>query len=153
MELNVETKIALIGLCITSIFAVIGLFLNFLALRQNNKIAVSTKLAEASKILSDELVAVCSTAKLIEKELKEAETYPDSEQKVQKIAGLKDLLNKKLARQKEIDLQQDEISMLFKNLSKISPGQADEAISISYSARALSKSSHDLVKEIKNGRS
>jgi len=89
MALNIETKIALLGLFITSVLAVIGLFLNYVAMRRSNRIAVSTKLAEASKLLSDELVAVCRATKLLGNDLKEAEKHPESEARSNKINNLK----------------------------------------------------------------
>jgi len=86
MELNIETQIALFGLCITSVFSVAGLFLNFLALRQSNRLAISSKLAEASQILSDELVSVSRAKQLLKSELVEAEKHPDSVDKAKKVS-------------------------------------------------------------------
>lgn len=149
MELNIETRIALFGLCLTSVFAVVGLFLNFLALRQSNRLAISSKLAEASKILSDELVSVSRARQLLLSELKEAEKHPNSPDKARKVAALSRLINEKTNRQQEIDHDQQVISTLFRSLENVSPAQIDEIISVSYSKQAIAKSSLDLMQDVK----
>ena len=69
----------------SSLFAAIGLLLNFSVMRRNNRIAVSSKLTELSKLLSDELVARVEMHRLIVKELEEAKTYPDQAVAAQKV--------------------------------------------------------------------
>ncbi len=148
--MDIKTKIALIGIAISALFAAGGLILNFYAVRKNNRITVSTKLAEASKLLSDELVAKCRSWQLYRKELSEAEAHPESEERTNKIASLKKLIDDNLARQKEIDKETDELDGLFGELDRVDPGAVDKAICQSYRRQSHAKSSLDLAQRLKD---
>jgi hypothetical protein len=136
--LETELIIAITGIGISSFIALVGLYLNYLALRQSNRIAVSTKLAEASKLLSDELIALVRSYQAYKAELKETEARPDtSDDKVQKkIASLKLLINNSLKRQNEIDAETVEIQSMFSQLNKVDPGNVDAKIAVSYRMQA-----------------
>lgn len=149
MTLNLELIIAIAGIGISSVIAIIGLFQNALAVRKSNRIAISTKLVEGSKLLSDELTARCRSYQLYLAELKEAEAHPVSEARTKKIANLKQLIEQSEQRQKEIDKHLDQIQELFKKLDTVEPGILDAAIARSYGQQVLARSSLDMAKELK----
>jgi chaperonin cofactor prefoldin len=150
MALDLASKIAIIGIAISSIIAIIGLFQNAAAIRKNNRIAISTKLVEGSKLLHDELNSKCRSYQLYLSELKAAEAHPHSDAKTKKIESLQDLIQKSIQRQEEIDGHLDEIQELFTKLDTVEPGILDSAIARSYGQQTLAASSLDLVKEIKH---
>jgi len=150
MSIDLESAISLFGIATGSIIAIIGLFQNASAMRRHNKIAISTKLVEASKLLSDELVARCRSYQLYINELADTEKHPDTDEKSKKIAGLKSLIENNLKRQEEIDCHTKEVHEMFSNLDKLDPGKLDAGIARSYRQQSLAASSLDLVKEIKN---
>lgn len=133
MTWETELIIAITGIGISSFIALVGLYLNYLALRQSNRIAVSTKLAEASKLLSDELIALVRSYQAYKAELRDTEERPDtSDEKVQnKIASLKLLIKNSLERQNEIDAETVEIQSMFSQLDKVNPGSVDAKIAVS----------------------
>lgn len=148
--LDAKEIIALIGISTSSILAITGLFLNLMAVRRNNRIAVSTRLAEASKLLTDELVALCQAYQMYGNELKEAETYPESEARTKKISGLNSLIKKNLERQNHIDEETNIISGLFNKLDSVDPGEVDAMISESYRMQSIAISSLEIAREIKD---
>ncbi len=150
MDLDTASKIALIGIAISSLLAVVGIYLNFSAVRKNNRIIVSTKLAEGYKLLSDELIALCRSYPMYKRDLKEAEAHPESEARTKKISVLNTLIENNLKRQEEIDEHTQEIERLFSKLDKVDPGMIDAAISRSYRMQSLAKSSLELNQELKN---
>ncbi len=149
MTLDVESTIAIAGITISSVIAIIGLFQNAIAVRKSNRIAISTKLVEASKLLTDELTARCRSYQLYLVALKEADAYPESEAKTKKIENLRQLIGKSELRQKEIDEHLDQIQKLFRELDTVEPGILDSAIARSYGQQVLAASSLDMVKELK----
>ena len=149
MALDLASTIAISGIAISSIIAIVGLFLNASAIRKNNRIAISTKLVEGSKLLGDELTSRCKSYQLYLAELKATEDYPDSDAKNKKVERLHELIEKSEQRQKEIDGHLDEIQELFTKLDTVEPGILDSAISRSYGQQTLAASSLDLTKELK----
>ncbi|MEK6662378.1 MAG: hypothetical protein AABY73_00800 [Pseudomonadota bacterium] len=150
MHIDLETAITLFGIVTGSVIAIVGLFQNAAAMKRHNRISISTKLVEASKLLNDELVSRCRSYQLYLNELAEAEKHPGSEVKTKKIAGLQSLIEGSLARQKELDQHIAEVQGMFANLDKIDPGRLDASIALSYQHQTLATSSLDLVKEIKS---
>ena len=150
MCIDLETAITLFGIATGSVIAIVGLFQNAAAMKRHNRISISTKLVEASKLLNDELVSRCRSYQLYLNELAEAEKHPDSEAKTKKVAGLQSLIEGSLARQKELDQHIAEVQGMFANLDKIDPGRLDASIALSYQHQTLAASSLDLVKEIKS---
>lgn len=150
MALDTETKIALLGISVSALFAAVGLILNFLAVRKNNRITVSTKLVEASKLLSNELMALVHSYKMYKSELQSAQAHPDSGVRTTKIANLEKLIEDNLARQKENDKLTDQIDSFFHDLDGVDPGAIDKAISFSYRKQSLALSSLEFSKEVKN---
>jgi hypothetical protein len=146
MNLDADLLVAIVGICI----AATGLFLNALALRRNNEIAVSTKLAEASKLLSDELVAAVTFYQLCNAELRGAEANPQAttETGQTKIVNLKSLIDNSLARQREIDKESEQIDRMFSNLSNVHPGEIDAMITRSYRLQAKAKGSLKYAKDL-----
>lgn len=136
--IEIDTRTIL--LAASSIFAGIGLLLNFNAARRSNRIAVSSKLADLSKLLSDELVARGEMHSLISKELKEAKEYPDKSKAEGKIQQLQELLEKNLKRQKELDSETEYLEEAFVNIDKVNVGGLDAKIAQSYRMQAISKS-------------
>lgn len=150
MCIDLETAISLFGIATGSVIAIIGLFQNAAAMKRHNRISISTKLVDASKLLNDELVSRCRSHRLYLNELAEAEKHPDSEAKTNKVAGLQFLIKGSLARQNELDQHIAEVQGMFANLDKIDPGKLDASIALSYQHQALAASSLGHVKEIKS---
>ncbi len=132
--------------------AIIGLFLNWLALRQNNRIAVSSKIAEASKLLSDELLAEVRSWKLYQTELREAKEYSvgTKEEAQKKINSLELLIENSISRQSEIDRETAQIESMFSRLDQTNPGKVDAIISKSYRLKAKAVGKMQFAMELKN---
>lgn len=146
------STIAILGIGASSLLAVIGLFLNYVALRRANRIAVSTRLAEASRLLSDELVASIRLHSLCETELREAENIHASTtgRSEQKITGLKQTISNCLSRQVQIDKETKQIEMMFLKLNAVDPGVVDAMIARSYRLQAKALGLLEYAKEMSN---
>lgn len=142
--------IAIIGICASSIFAGLGLFFNYLALRQNNRIAISTKLSEASKILSDELLLQVRLWKHYESAAKEAESRLSDvpEQANKKLAAANQMKEVSLNRQKQIDEETEIINEMFFNPGKLDINKIDQIISNSYRLKTKALHQLEFVKEL-----
>lgn len=149
MNLELESSIAIISIVISATLAIVALLQNASAVRKSNRIAMSTKLVEASKLLSDELTASCRSYQLYITEMKEAEARPDSDVKKKKVNNLRELIHHSERRQKELDDHLKEIQELFKKLDSVDTGILDSAISRSYGNQKLAASSLELAKELK----
>ena len=128
--MDCETIIAIVGICASSVFAGVGLLFNYFALNQNNKIAISTKLSEASKLLSDELLLQVRLWKYYESESREIELMSSNTNK--KLEALSQLIAISLSRQAEIDKETEEINQMFFNSKKLDLNKIDHIISESY---------------------
>lgn len=150
-----ETIIAIIGICASSIFAGFGLFFNYLALKKNNEISISTKLSETSKLLSDELLLQIRLWKYYETETKVAESrlgdLPDLANK--KLAALNQMIEVSLNRQKKIDEETETINQMLLNSKKLDMGKIDYIISESYRLKTKALHQLEFVKEQKVGTS
>lgn len=150
-----ETIIAIFGICVSSIFAGFGLFFNYLALKQNNEISISTKLSETSKLLSDELLLQIRLLKYYETEIKVAESrlgdLPDLANK--KLAALNQMIEVSLNRQKKIDEETEKINQMLLSSKKLDMGKIDYIISESYRLKTKALHQLEFVKEIKAGTS
>lgn len=146
MNLDPNLIVAIVGIGM----AATGLLLNAWALRRNNEITVSTKLAEASKLLSDELTAAVTFSQLCKTELREAEanSQATTETGQTKIANLKSLIENSLARQTEIDKESEQIEKMFANLNNIHPGKIDAMITRSYRLQAKAKGALQYAKDL-----
>jgi hypothetical protein len=118
-------------------------------LSQNNRIAISTKLSEASKLLSDELMLQIRLWKHYESEGKEAESrlsdVPDKANK--KLTSLKQLIKLSLSRQKQIDDETETINKMFLNSKKLDLSKIDCIISESYRLKTKALHQLEFVKE------
>ncbi len=141
-----------IGIC-GSVFAGLGLFFNYLALRQNNRIAISTKLSEASKLLSDELLLQVRLWKHYESEAREAKSrlsdVPDQANK--KLTALNEMIKVSLNRQEQIDTEAEEINEMFFSSKKLDLNKIGHIISESYRLKTKALHQLEFVKEQKNG--
>lgn len=150
--MDCKTIIAIIGICASSVFAGTGLLLNYLALKQNNKIAISTKLSEASKLLSDELLLQVRLYKYYELEARETELrlsdVPDQANK--KLEELNQMIAVSLDRQEQIDKKTKEINEMFFNSKKLDLSKIDHIISESYRQKTKALHLLEFVKEQKN---
>ena len=133
----------------SSLFAAIGLLLNFSVMRRNNRIAVSSKLTELSKLLSDELVARVEMHRLIVKELEEAKAYPDQAVAAQKVRSLEDLRDKNINRQNELDSETKYLEEAFLNLDKVDVGGLDAKIAQSYRTQRVAESTLSFSEKLK----
>lgn len=133
----------------SSLFAAIGLLLNFRVMRRNNRIAVSSKLTELSKLLSDELVARVEMHRLIAKELEEAKAYPDHATAAKKVRSLEDLLDKNIKRQNELDSETKYLEEAFLNLDKVNVGGLDAKIAQSYRTQRFAESTLTFAEKLK----
>lgn len=149
MTLETQTLVAIIGIALSSIFAALGLFLNFLAVRKNNRIAVSTKLAELSKLLSDELVARVRMYQMLTAELNEAQAHPNTEEAAPKIAALKQSIEKNLARQSKLDQETEKLEKAFLELDSVDVGGVDAEIARSYRFQRVATSTLGYAEQIK----
>ncbi len=122
------------------LFAGIALLLNFGVARRSNRIAVSSKLTELSKLLSDELVARVEMHSLLEKELKEAKSYPDQAIAAEKVRFLQESLERNIKRQNELDSETDYLEKAFLNLDKVDIGGLDAKIARSYRMQRIAES-------------
>ncbi len=136
IELDVRT-IALVG---SSLFAAIGLLLNFSVTRRNNRIAVSSKLSELSKLLSDELVARVEMHSLLTNELEEAKAYPDQAVAAEKVRSLEESLRRNIKRQNDLDSETKYLEEAFLNLDKVDIGGLDAKIAQSYRTQRVAES-------------
>jgi len=136
----IHTKVTIIGITFSSLFAAIGLLLNFCAIRRSNRIAVATKLAELSKLLSDELVAREEMYVMLERELREAQRYPDPEIATPKIEGLRKSMEINLKRQAELDVETKYLEEAFLHLDKVDIGGVDAQIARSYKFHKIAES-------------
>lgn len=149
LEFDTQTLVTIVGIAFSSILATIGLLLNFKAMRRNNRIAVSTKLAELSKLLSDELVTRVEMYGLMKKELEDAQSYPDTEIAAPKIAKLQELIEANLKRQSELDAKTKYLEDAFLNLDKVDVGGVDAQIARSYRFQRIAESGLGLAKQLK----
>lgn len=145
IEIDPRT-IAIVG---SSVFAGIALLLNFSVVRRSNRIAVSTKLTELSKLLSDELVARVKMHRHLERELKDAKNYPDQAVAAKKIRSLNESLERNVTRQNELDTETDYLEEAFSNLDKVDIGGLDAKISRSYRMQRIAESALSFVETLK----
>jgi len=150
MDLDLRTIVAIVGIAFSSIFAAIGLLLNFFAILRSNRIAVSTKLAELSKLLSDELVARVEMYVLLKRELREAQEYPDPEIAAPKIEELKKSMEVNLKRQAELDAETKYLEGAFLHLDKVDIGGVDAQIARSYRFHKIAESGGGLAEKLKH---
>ena len=153
MNIEMGTLVAIIGIVCSSIFAACGLILNFIVTRRSNRIATSTKLAELSKLLSDELLHRVEMLRLLQNELKEAEEYPDQAVAAQKVASLKQQIETNLERQGEIDQETDYVENAFLNLDKVNIAGVDAQISRLYRSQRSAAATLGLAEKLKHQRS
>lgn len=145
----IDIYIRTIALVCSSLFAGFALILNFTVSRRSNRIAVSSKLTELSKLLSDELIAIVNMKRLIENELKEAKKYPNQSVAEKKIQSLEDSLERNMKRQDEIDHETKYLEEAFLNLDKVNIGGLDAKISRSYRMNRIAESSLILAEKLK----
>ena len=136
IELDART----IAVVCSSLFAAIGLLLNFSVTRRNNRIAVSSKLSELSKLLSVELVARVEMHSLLKKELEEAKAYPDQAVAAEKVRSLEESLHRNIKRQNELDSETQYLEEAFLNLDKVNIGGLDAKIAQSYRTQRVAES-------------
>jgi len=119
VDIETRSLVAIIAIISSSTFAAIGLLLNFVALRRNNRIAVSTKLAELSKLITDELIDRVNMLKLCEAELEVAEAYPDKVVSAPKVESLKMQIEANLKRQNELDQEAEYLEKALSDLDNV----------------------------------
>lgn len=152
MGLDPRTIVAIVGVAFSSVFAAIGLLLNFFAIRRSNRIAVATKLAELSKLLSDELVARVEMYGLLKTELREAQEYPHPEI-APKIEGLRNSMEVNLKRQAELDAETKYLEEAFLHLDKVDIGGVDAQIARSYRFHKIAESGLGFAEKLKHANS
>lgn len=145
--MDCETIIAIVGICASSVFAGVGLLFNYFALNQNNKIAISTKLSEASKLLSNELLLQVRLWKYYESESREIELMSSNTNKNPE--ALSQLIAISLSRQAEIDKETEEINQMFFNSKKLDLNKIDHIISESYRLKTKALHQLEFIKEQK----
>ncbi|MGZ8194665.1 MAG: hypothetical protein ACXWTH_03465 [Methylosarcina sp.] len=145
----IEIDIRTVTLVCSSLFAGIALLLNFRVARRSNRIAVSSKLTELSKLLSDELVARVEMHRLLEKELKEAKSYPDQAIAAEKVRSLQESLERNIKRQNELDSETDYLEKAFLNLDKVDIGGLDAKIARSYRMQRIAESTLSFAEKLK----
>lgn len=150
MDLDPRTIVAIVGIAFSSLFAAIGLLLNFFAILRSNRIAVATKLAELSKLLSDELVARVEMYGLLKMELREAQEYPDPVIAAPKIEGLKKSMEVNLKRQAELDAETKYLEEAFLRLDNVDIGGIDAQIARSYRFHKIAESGLGLAEKLKH---
>lgn len=136
------TIITSVGIAVSGIFAGLGLLFNYRAMRRNNRIAVSTKLAELSKLVSNELVARVEMYGLLKRELLEAKNYSDSDSAtaIQKIEGLQKSMDINLKRQAELDKETKYLEEAFQHLDGVDIGGVDARIARLYRFQKIAES-------------
>jgi len=152
MNIETGTLVAIIGILCSSTFAAIGLTFNFLATRRSNRIAVSTKLAELSKLLSDELMERVEMLKLLEKELKETAEYAVRSIAAPKITSLKEQIEANLKRQDEIDGETEYLEKAFLDLDKVDVGGVDAHYARLYRSQRSAAASLAFAEKLKRER-
>ncbi|MHB9102266.1 MAG: hypothetical protein ACYC2E_12210, partial [Sulfuricella sp.] len=135
---------------ISSIFAAIGLLLNFYAILKSNRIATATKLTELSKLLSDELVARVEMYQILKRELREAQEYSDPEIAAPKIEALNKSMEINLKRQAELDVETKYLEEAFLHLGKVDIGGVDAQITRSYRFHKIAESGLGLAEKLKH---
>ena len=148
MDLDPRTIVTIVGIAFSSIFAAIGLLLNFFAIRRSNRIAVATKLTELSKLLSDELVARVEMYGLLKRELREAQQYPNPEI-APKIEALKNSMEINLQRQAELDAETKYLEEAFLHLDRVDIGGVNAQIARSYRFQKIAESGLGLAEKLK----
>jgi len=139
-EVKPNTIVTIVGIALSSIIATIGLVLNARAIQRSNRIAASTKLAELSKLLSDELVVRVEMYGLLKSELREAEEYPDPEIANPKIEALKKSMEINLKRQSKLDEETKYLEEALHHLDKVDIGGIDAQIARSYRFHKIAES-------------
>jgi hypothetical protein len=152
MCVTIDIDVKTLAVVCSSLFAAVGLLLNFRVTRRNNRIAVSTKLAELSRLISYDLIARVQMHRLLVKELEEAKAHPDQTIAAGKIDSLEKSLSQSRSRQSELDAETDYLDEAFMTLDKVDVGRLDAKIAQSYRAQRLAESILDYAKEKKEKR-
>lgn len=118
----IELQIAFVGVIVSSLFAALGLILNYRALRRSNRIAVSSRLAELCNLLSDEMKALSELRLLFMRQLEQSEKHNVSSETAQK--NLAEVEN----RQSVISGQIETVTQCFDDLDGVDPAEVDAMI-------------------------
>jgi hypothetical protein len=120
-----EVIVAITAIVTSSAFSGAALFLNYLAVKRQNRLVVASRYSEVSKTLSDEICIIVDIIKLVEKRFE----HQTEEQKEKGQEYIKEHRN----RLQEIDSLQKAIKYRFNHLDQDDPAEIEELILVNHS--------------------
>ncbi|MFD2231296.1 hypothetical protein [Alkalimarinus sediminis] len=123
--MDTQVIVAIAAIVASSAFSGAALFLNYLAVKRQNRLAVASRYSEVSKTLSDETCVIADIIGFAENRFE----HQTEEQKENGQEYIKEYRN----RLQEIDSLQKVISNRFKHLDEDDPAEIEELILVNHS--------------------
>ena len=143
--------VSIIAIAVSTALSAIALIRSYMEQKRTNRINIARRLSDVSKVLSEDLTVLARFRTEVKKEIKLYKNN-DSPEINKKLKILETRINTINKEQKDIDIKQDIIDEMYKNIEKVDPVELEIIMKNCYSWKVSNESALELLFDIKNER-